>query len=65
MAIVLAWPTRGPQWVQDKLRRDSLDLAPTPIGRVLPRPGLGTRRERLAALEREGARTGLLTERTV
>jgi transposase InsO family protein len=65
VAIALAWPTRGPQWVHDQLRRDGLDLAPTTIWRVLHRHGLGTRRERLAVLERESARTGLLTERTV
>ena len=50
VAMALAWPTRGPLWVHDQLRRDGLDLAPTTIWRVLHRHGLGTRRERLARL---------------
>ena len=65
VAMALAWPTRGPLWIHDQLRRDGLDLAPTTIWRVLHRHGLGTRRERLAVLERESARTGLLTARTL
>lgn len=65
VAEALAWPTRGPQWISDRLIRDGLELAPTTIWRVLHRHQLGTRRERLAVLEQRSAtQLGLLTERT-
>lgn len=65
VAVALAWPTRGPLWVSDQLRRDGLAVAPTTVWRVLHRHGLGTRRARLAVLEQQSARElGLLTERT-
>lgn len=65
VAEALAWPTRGPQWINDRLAREGLELAPTTIWRALHRHGLGTRRERLAVLEQRSAtQLGLLTERT-
>ena len=65
VAEALAWPTRGPQWISDRLRRDGRELPPTTIWRVLHRHQLGTRRERLAVLEQRSAtQLGLLTDRT-
>jgi transposase InsO family protein len=65
VAEAVAWPTRGPQWISDRLAREGLELAATTIWRVLHRHRLGTRRERLAVLEQQSAtELGLLTERT-
>jgi transposase InsO family protein len=66
IAFALAWPTCGPQWYSDQLARDGVTIAPVTIWRLLRRQRLGTRRARLAVLERcSAATTGLLTERTV
>jgi transposase InsO family protein len=65
VATALAWPTRGPQWVSDDLARDGLRIAPVTIWRLLRRHGLGSRTQRLAAVEYHSAATaGILTERT-
>lgn len=65
IALALAWPTCGPQFVSDVLARDGVVLAPVTIWRILRRQQLGTRRARLAVLEAQSAHTtGLLTERT-
>jgi transposase InsO family protein len=64
IAFVLAWPTCGPQWYSDQLAREGVSLAATTIWRLLRRWHLGTRRARLAVLERASAMQGLLTERT-
>lgn len=65
IALALAWPTCGPQWYSDQLAREGVPLAPTTIWRLLRRQQLGTRRARLAVLERASAAHGLLTERTI
>lgn len=65
IALALAWPTCGPQWYSDQLAREGVVIAPTTIWRLLRRQQLGTRRARLAVLERASATRGLLTERTV
>jgi transposase InsO family protein len=65
IALALAWPTCGPQWYSDQLAREGVSIAPTTIWRLLRRQQLGTRRARLAVLERASATRGLLTERTV
>ena len=65
IALALAWPTCGPQWYSDQLAREGVSLAATTIWRLLRRQQLGTRRARLAVLERASATRGLLTERTV
>jgi transposase InsO family protein len=65
IALALAWPTCGPQWYSDQLAREGLAIAATTVWRLLRRQQLGTRRARLAVLERASvATTGLLTERT-
>lgn len=64
IALAVAWPTCGPQWYSDQLARDGVTLAATTIWRLLKRHQLGSRRARLAILERASARRGLLTERT-
>jgi len=65
IALALAWPTCGPQWYSDALAREGVTLAATTIWRLLRRQQLGSRRARLAVLERaSAATTGLLTERT-
>lgn len=65
IALALAWPTCGPQWFSDQLARESVSIAAVTIWRLLRRHQLGTRRARLAVLERvSGAVTGVLTERT-
>lgn len=64
IALALAWPTCGPQWYSDQLARSGVTLAPTTIWRLLKRHRLGSRRTRLAVLERASATRGLLTERT-
>jgi transposase InsO family protein len=65
IALALAWPTCGPQWYSDQLAREGVGIAPVTIWRLLRRQRLGTRRARLAVLERaSAATTGLLTERT-
>ena len=66
IGMALAWPTCGPQWYSDQLAREGVTIAATTIWRLLKRVQLGTRRHRLAVLERASATTtGLLTERTV
>ncbi len=65
LAEALAWPTRGPQWVSDRVAERGLVIAPVTVWRVLRRHGLNQRRARLAVLEEQSATTGLLTERTV
>lgn len=64
IGMALAWPTCGPQWYSDQLAREGILLAATTIWRLLRRHQLGTRRARLAVLERASAAHGLLTERT-
>ena len=65
IAFALAWPTCGPQWYSDQLARDGVIIAPTTVWRLLRRQQLGTRKARLAVLERCSAvTTGVLTERT-
>ena len=65
IALALAWPTCGPQWFSDQLAREGVSVAAATIWRLLRRQQLGTRRARLAVLERTSATRGLLTERTV
>ena len=65
IAFALAWPTCGPQWYSDQLAREGVTMAATTVWRLLRRQRLGTRRARLAVLERASANQGLLTERTV
>ena len=65
IALAVAWPTCGPQWYSDQLAREGVTIAPVTVWRLLRRQRLGTRRARLAVLERTSAATaGLLTERT-
>ncbi len=64
IAEALAWPTRGPQWVSDRLALQGLIVAPVTVWRALRRVGLNHRLARLAVLEDHSATTGLLTERT-
>jgi hypothetical protein len=65
IAFALAWPTCGPQWYSDQLAREGVLMAAVTVWRLLRRHRLGTRRARLAVLERCSAvTTGLLTERT-
>ena len=64
IAEALAWPTRGPQWISDRLAQAGLTVAPVTAWRVLRRHGLNHRLARLAVLEEQSAATGLLTERT-
>jgi transposase InsO family protein len=65
LAIALAWPTWGPQRISLQLARDGFIVSSTTVWRALRRVGLGTRVERLLALEGHGAAgAGLLTERT-
>lgn len=66
IALAIAWPTCGPQWYSDQLAREGVTIAPVTIWRLLRRQQLGTRRARLAVLERaSAAQTGVLTERTI
>lgn len=60
----LAWPTQGPHWVNNRLAKRGLGVAPVTVWRVLRRVGLNHRLARLAVLEDQRAATGLLTERT-
>ena len=64
IAKALAWPTRGPQWVSDRLALQGLIVAQVTVWRALRRVGLNHRLARLAVLEDLSATTGLLTERT-
>ena len=65
IALAVAWPTCGPQWYSDQLAREGVAIAPVTIWRLLRRQQLGTRRARLAVLERaSAAHAGVLTERT-
>jgi hypothetical protein len=64
IAFAMAWPTCGPQGYSDQLAREGVTIAATTIWRLLRRQQLGTRRARLAVLERASATQGLLTERT-
>lgn len=67
LALALAWPTWGPACLSAQLSRPEyggVRIAPATVHRLLRRAGLGTRLERLAALEHHSARAaGLLTER--
>jgi Helix-turn-helix domain len=65
LALAIAWPTRGPQWVSDELGRDGHRIPATTVWRVLVRHGLNHRSARLVVLEQQSAARGLLTERTV
>jgi transposase InsO family protein len=66
LALAVAWPTCGPQWYSDQLAREGVPIAAVTIWRLLRRHHLGTRRARLAVLERvSGDTRGILTERTV
>ena len=66
IALAIAWPTCGPQWYSDQLAREGVAIAPVTVWRLLRRQQLGTRRARLAVLERaSAAQAGVLTERTV
>ncbi len=65
LAAALAWPTWGPQRVSMQLARQGLVVSSTTVWRALRRVGLGTRVERLLALEgHSAASAGLLTKRT-
>ena len=65
LAAALAWPTWGPQRVSLQLAQHGLVVSSTTVWRALRRVGLGTRVERLLALEGHSvASAGLLTERT-
>ena len=55
IAVALAWPTCGPQFVSDVLARDGVAVAPVTVWRLLRRHQLGTRRARLAVLEAQSA----------
>lgn len=66
ITMAMAWPTCGPQWYSDQLAREGVPIAPVTAWRVLRRHQLGTRRQRLAVLERVSTVTmGVLTECTV
>ena len=64
IAEALAWPTRGPQWISDRLAPAGVQVAPVTAWRVLRRHALNHRMARLAVLEEQSVATGLLTERT-
>jgi len=65
VAAALAWPTWGPGRLSLQLAQHGLVVSPTTVWRALRRVGLGTRVERLLALEgHTAASAGLLTERT-
>ena len=65
LALALAWPTWGPQRLSLQLVRQGLSVSPSTVWRALRRAGLGTRMQRLLALEgHTAASAGLLTERT-
>ena len=51
IAVALAWPPCGPQFVSDVLRRDGLVMALVTVWRLLRRHQFGTRRARLALCE--------------
>lgn len=64
IAVALAWPTRGPQWVSYQLAEQQLPVPPTTVWRVLQRHGLSRREARLAAVEHQSAAVaGIVTER--
>jgi len=50
VAEALAWPTRGPRWVCDRVAQTGLVVAPVTVWRVLRRVGLHRRLARLAVL---------------
>jgi len=65
VAAALAWPTWGPGRLSLQLAQHDLVVSSTTVWRALRRVGLGTRVERLLALEgHTAASAGLLTERT-
>jgi transposase InsO family protein len=65
VALALAWPTWGPGRLSSQLAQQGLIVSPSTVWRALRRVGLGTRLERLLALEgHSAASAGLLTERT-
>ena len=51
IAIALAWPTCGPQFVSDVLAREGVVMAPVTVWHLLRRHQLGSRRARLALCE--------------
>ena len=64
IAVALAWPTRGPQWISHQLAGQRVAVAPTTVWRVLRRHGLSRRTARLATIElQQAAVTGVVTER--
>jgi transposase InsO family protein len=64
LAVALAWPTRGPQWVSLQLAEAGLRVAATTVWRVLQRHGLSRRDARLAVVEHQHAAVmGVLTAR--
>jgi transposase InsO family protein len=65
VATALAWPTWGAGRLSLQLAQQSVVVSPSTVWRALRRVGLGTRLERLLALEgHSAASAGLLTERT-
>jgi transposase InsO family protein len=65
VATALAWPTWGAGRLSLQLAQQGLVVSPSTVWRALRRVGLGTRLERLLALEgHSAASAGLLTERT-
>jgi transposase InsO family protein len=65
VATALANPTWGPQRMALQFAQEGLHVSSTTVWRALRRVGLGTRTERLLALEgHSAANAGLLTERT-
>ena len=65
VAVALAWPTWGAGRLSLQLAQQGLVASPSTVWRALRRVGLGTRLERLLALEgHSAASAGLLTERT-
>ena len=65
LAMALAWPTWGPERLSLQLARQDCFVSPSTVWRALRRVGLGTRMQRVLALEgHTAASAGLLTERT-
>jgi transposase InsO family protein len=63
--MALAWPTWGPERLSLQLARQDCLVSPSTVWRALRRVGLGTRMQRLLALEgHTAASAGPLTERT-
>lgn len=65
VAQSLAYPFAGPQRLSDELGRESIQIAPSTVYRILRRLNLSTRAQRIGIVEAHSAKhTGLLTERT-